>query len=148
MEFTVFSDESFMREAIKEARKALALDEVPIGAVVVCENRIIARAHNLTEQLNDVTAHAEMQAFTAASGFMGGKYLEGCTLYVTIEPCVMCAGASFWTQISRIVYGADDTKRGFSLLTSTVLHPRTRVTKGVFAAECSALMKDFFKKKR
>lgn len=148
MEFTVFSDESFMREAIKEARKALALDEVPIGAVVVCENRIIARAHNLTEQLNDVTAHAEMQAFTAASGFMGGKYLEGCTLYVTIEPCVMCAGASFWTQISRIVYGADDTKRGFSLLTSTVLHPRTRVTKGVLAAECSALMKDFFKKKR
>jgi len=148
MEFTVFSDESFMREALKEARKALSKDEVPIGAVIVCENRIIARAHNLTEQLNDVTAHAEMQAFTAASGFMGGKYLEGCTLYVTIEPCVMCAGASFWTQISRVVYGADDIKRGYSLLSSSVLHPRTKVTKGMLAEECGELMKDFFRKKR
>jgi tRNA(adenine34) deaminase len=148
MEFTVFSDESFMREALKEARQALARDEVPIGAVIVCDNRIIARAHNLTQQLNDVTAHAEMQAFTSASGFMGGKYLEGCTLYVTVEPCVMCAGASFWTQISRIVYGADDIKRGYSLLTSSVLHPRTKVTKGVLAEECGELMKDFFRKKR
>jgi len=148
MEFTVFSDESFMREALKEARIALGKDEVPIGAVIVCENRIIARAHNLTEQLNDVTAHAEMQAFTAASGFMGGKYLEGCTLYVTIEPCVMCAGASFWSQISRIVYGAGDIKRGYSLLSSSVLHPRTKVTSGVLADECSELMKDFFRKKR
>jgi len=148
MEFTVFSDDSFMREALKEAHKALSKDEVPIGAVIVCENRIIARAHNLTEQLNDVTAHAEMQAFTAASGFMGGKYLEGCTLYVTIEPCVMCAGASFWTQISRIVYGAADIKRGYSLLSSSVLHPRTKVSSGILEEECGVLMKDFFRKKR
>ena len=148
MEFTVFSDESFMREALKEARKALGKDEVPIGAVIVCENRIIARAHNLTELLNDVTAHAEMQAFTAASGFMGGKYLEGCTLYVTVEPCVMCAGASFWAQVSRIVYGAADPKRGYSLLSSSVLHPRTKVTSGILAEECGELMKDFFRRKR
>jgi len=148
MEFTVFTDESFMREALKEAHKALDKDEVPIGAVIVCENRVIARAHNLTEQLNDVTAHAEMQAFTSASGFMGGKYLDGCTLYVTIEPCVMCAGASFWTQISRIVYGAPDIKRGYSLLSSSVLHPRTKVTGGVLEEECSKLVKDFFRKKR
>jgi tRNA(adenine34) deaminase len=148
MDFTVFSDESFMREALKEARKALGKDEVPIGAVIVCENRVIARAHNLTEQLNDVTAHAEMQAFTSASGFMGGKYLEGCTLYVTVEPCVMCAGASFWSQISRIVYGANDIKRGYSLLSSAALHPRTKVTSGVLAEECGELMKDFFRKKR
>lgn len=148
MEFTVFSDESFMREALKEAQKALSKDEVPIGAVIACENQIIARAHNLTEQLNDVTAHAEMQAFTSASGFMGGKYLEGCTLYVTIEPCVMCAGASFWTQISRIVYGAPDSKRGYSLLSSSVLHPRTKVTAGVLAEECSEIVIRFFKEKR
>jgi len=148
MMLTVFSDESYMREAIKEAHKALKKDEVPIGAVIVSENRIIARAHNLTEQLNDVTAHAEMQAFTAASGFMGGKYLENCTLYVTVEPCVMCAGASFWTQISRIVYGTSDIKRGYSLLTSSVLHPRTKVTSGVLSEECGELMKAFFKSKR
>lgn len=148
MKFTVFSDEAFMREAIKEAHKALSKDEVPIGAVIVCDNRVIARAHNLTEQLNDVTAHAEMQAYTAASGFMGGKYLEGCTLFVTVEPCVMCAGASFWTQISRIVYGAADGKRGYSLLSSSVLHPHTKVTSGVLGAECGELMKDFFRKKR
>jgi tRNA(adenine34) deaminase len=148
MDFTVFSDESFMREALKEAQKALSKDEVPIGAVIVCDNRIIARAHNLTEQLNDVTAHAEMQAFTSASGFMGGKYLEGCTLYVTIEPCVMCAGASFWTQISRIVFGAADTKRGYSLLSSSVLHPRTKVTAGVLEAECGEIVKSFFIGKR
>lgn len=148
MSLTVFSDESFMREALKEAQKALSIDEVPIGAVIVCENRIIARAHNLTEQLNDVTAHAEMQAFTAASNFMGGKYLEGCTLYVTVEPCVMCAGASFWTQISRVVFGAHDIKRGFSLLSSPILHPRTKVTSGILEEECSVLMKDFFRKKR
>jgi len=110
--------------------------------------RRIARAHNLTEQLNDVTAHAEMQAFTSASGFMGGKYLEGCTLFVTVEPCVMCAGASFWTQISRIVYGAKDTKRGYSLLSSSVLHPRTKVSSGVLAEDCGVLMKDFFRRKR
>jgi len=148
MQFTVFSDESFMREALKEARKALEKEEVPIGCIIVCENRIIARAHNLTEQLNDVTAHAEMQAFTAAAGFLGGKYLEGCTLYVTIEPCVMCAGAAFWTQISRIVYGAGDAKRGYSLLRSPVLHPSTQITGNILAEECSILMKDFFRKKR
>lgn len=148
MPFTIYSDESFMREALKEAHKAFEKDEVPIGAVIVCENRIIARGHNLTEQLNDVTAHAEMQAFTAAANFLGGKYLEECTLYVTVEPCVMCAGASFWTQIGRIVYGAADEKRGYTLVSSAILHPKTNVTKGVLAEECSALMKNFFKKKR
>ena len=137
-----------MKKAFSEALQAFDEGEIPVGAVIVAGGKIIARAHNLTETLNDVTAHAEMQAFTAASGYMGGKYLEGCTLYVTIEPCVMCAGASFWTQISRIVYGADDIKRGYSLLSSSVLHPRTRVTKGVLAEECAALMKDFFRKKR
>ena len=148
MAFTVFSDESFMREAIKEARAALQKDEVPIGAVIVCDNRIISRAHNLTEMLNDATAHAEMQAFTSASSHLGGKYLEDCTLFVTIEPCVMCAGASYWSQISRIVYGAADIKRGYSLLGASILHPRTKVTSGVLADECGALMKDFFKRKR
>lgn len=148
MELTVFSDESFMREAIKEAQKALQQDEVPIGAVIVAQNRIIARAHNLTERLNDVTAHAEMQAFTAAASYLGGKYLENCTLYVTVEPCIMCAGASYWTQISRIVYGAPDAKRGYSLIQNNILHPRTQLVKGVLADECGKLMKDFFKTKR
>jgi len=148
MPLNVYSDESFMGEALKEARKALEKDEVPVGAVIVCNNRVIARGHNLTEQLNDATAHAEMQAFTAATNFLGGKYLEECTLFVTIEPCVMCAGASYWTQIGRIVYGADDEKRGFSLLASGILHPKTTVTKGVLADECSKLIKDFFRKKR
>lgn len=145
---TIFSDESFMREALKEARNAMDEDEVPIGAVIVCENRIIARAHNLTERLNDVTAHAEMQAFTSAANFLGGKYLSECTLYVTIEPCPMCAGASFWTQIGRVVYGAKDEKRGYSLLGAPMLHPRTNITSGVLEPECAALMRDFFKKKR
>lgn len=148
MKLTVFSDESFMREALKEADKALRQDEVPIGAVIVSQNRIIARAHNLTEKLNDVTAHAEMQAFTAAASYLGGKYLENCTLYVTVEPCVMCAGASYWTQISRIVYGASDEKRGYSLLQNSILHPRTQLLKGVLAEECGKLMKDFFRSKR
>jgi tRNA(adenine34) deaminase len=148
MEFTVFSDESFMREALKEAREALRKDEVPIGAVIVCNNRVIARAHNLTEQLNDVTAHAEMQAFTSASGFLGGKYLDDCTLYVTIEPCVMCAGAAYWAQIGKIVYGAADVKRGYSLFAPTVAHPRTKIKGGVLANECAELMKDFFRNKR
>src|SRR5664279_4437798 len=148
MEFAVFSDESFMREALKEARKALGKDEVPIGAVVVCENRIIARAHNLTETLNDVTAHAEMQAYTAASGYLGGKYLNECTLYVTIEPCVMCAGASFWAQLGTLVYGADDPKRGYRLIDQQLLHPKTKVISGILAADCSKLMTSFFKSKR
>ena len=149
MEFTVFSDESYMREALKEARKALGKDEVPIGAVIVCDNRIIARAHNLTEQLNDVTAHAEMQAFTAASGFIGGKYLDDCTLYVTIEPCVMCAGALAWSQLGRIVYGATDEKRGFMLHGGKdLLHPKTKLEMGVLEAQCALLMKAFFKQRR
>ena len=148
MELSIFSDELFMREALKEAREALSIDEVPIGAVIVCQNRIISRAHNLTEKLNDVTAHAEMQAFTAASEFLGGKYLEDCTLYVTIEPCVMCAGAGFWTQISRIVYGASDPKRGYSKLNVPVLHPRTQIMGGVLAEECGTLMTNFFHNKR
>jgi tRNA(adenine34) deaminase len=145
---TIFSDESFMREALKEAQMAFEENEVPSGAVIGCENRIIARAYNLTERLNDVTAHAEMQAFTAAANFLGGKYLTDCTLYVTIEPCPMCAGASFWTQISRLVYGAKDDKRGYSLMGVGILHPRTKVTAGILELECACIMKDFFLKKR
>ena len=146
--FSVFSDEHFMKVALQEAQLAFEDDEVPVGAVIVCDNRIIARAHNLTERLNDVTAHAEMQAFTAAANFLGGKYLQDCTLYVTIEPCPMCAGASFWTQIGKIVYGASDEKRGYSLLNSPVLHPRTTVVKGVMQEECAALMMEFFQRRR
>ena len=142
------TDEYFMKEALKEAEMALEKAEIPIGAVVVCNNRIIGRGHNLTETLNDVTAHAEMQAFTAASGFIGGKYLTDCTLYVTLEPCLMCAGAAFWTQVSRIVYGAPDPKRGYSLLRRPVLHPKTKVISGVMEKDCSVLLKEFFKKKR
>ncbi len=137
-----------MNEALKEAQKAFEKDEIPIGAVVVCQERIIARAHNLTETLNDVTAHAEMQAFTAAAGYLGGKYLDECTLYVTVEPCVMCAGASFWAQLGRLVYGASDEKRGYRLIRGNMLHPRTTVTGGVLAEECSEPVKEFFKKKR
>ncbi len=141
-------DDFFMNEALKEARKALALDEVPIGAVIVHGGRIIGRGHNLTEQLNDVTAHAEMQAFTAAANYTGGKYLKDCSLYVTIEPCVMCAGAACWTQISRIVYGADDEKRGFSQISQRIVHPKTEILGGVRSAEAAALMKEFFSAKR
>lgn len=141
-------DEFFMKEAVKEAQKALQLDEVPIGAVIVCQGRIIGRGHNLTERLNDVTAHAEMQAFTAAADYLGGKYLSDCTLYVTMEPCVMCAGASYWTQISRIVFGAYDTQRGFSTIAQNILHPKTEVLGGLQAEVCSQLVKDFFKSKR
>jgi tRNA(adenine34) deaminase len=144
----VFSDEHFMREALKEARKAFELDEVPVGAVVVCKDRIIARGHNLTERLNDVTAHAEMQAFTAAANFIGGKYLDECTLYVTLEPCVMCAGASYWTQIGRIVYGAQDDKRGYTRTRGKILHPKTEVVAGVMEEECAGLLTEFFKQKR
>jgi tRNA(adenine34) deaminase len=148
MDILPFSDEYFMREALKEASKAFDEDEVPVGAVIVCNNRIIARGHNLTERLNDVTAHAEMQAFTSASNFIGGKYLEGCTLYVTLEPCVMCAGAAFWTQLDRVVYGTDDEKRGFSKVSSKILHPKTTIYGGVLREECEALLKEFFIKKR
>ncbi len=141
-------DEFFMKEALKEAQKALELDEVPIGAVIVHNGRIIGRGHNLTEQLNDVTAHAEMQAFTAAANYTGGKYLRDCTLFVTIEPCVMCAGASYWTQISRIVFAAPDMKRGFSQIKQRIVHPRTEVISGVMAENAAQLMKDFFIGKR
>jgi tRNA(adenine34) deaminase len=143
-----YSDEYFMGEALKEALAALKKDEVPVGAVVVCEKRIIARAHNLTETLNDVTAHAEMQAFTAAADWLGGKYLNECTLYVTLEPCVMCAGAAYWTQLGKLVYGADDEKRGYHLIKQQLLHPATEVVSGILANECSQLVSDFFKRKR
>ena len=142
------SDEYYMREALREARAAAAEDEVPIGAVVVSGDRIIGRGHNQTEMLHDVTAHAEMLALTAAEEALGAKYLDGCTLYVTVEPCPMCAGAVGWAQVSRIVYGAADPKRGFTLLTGPVLHPKTTVEGGVLADECEQLMKDFFKNKR
>ena len=142
------SDEYYMREALREARAAAAEGEVPIGAVVVADDRVIARAHNQTELLHDVTAHAEMLALTAAEEYLGAKYLNDCTLYVTVEPCPMCAGAAGWTQIGRIVYGANDPKRGYSLLTGPVLHPKTEVVGGVLKEECSALVKEFFKKKR
>ncbi len=146
--YPLFTDEYFMNEALKEARKAFEKDEVPVGAVVVCEKRIIARAHNLTETLNDVTAHAEMQAFTAASGYLGGKYLDECTLYVTLEPCVMCAGASFWTRVARIVYGTEDEKRGYSLIIQPLLHPKTTVEGRILEEECRELLKAFFALKR
>jgi len=145
---TLSLDERYMREALKEAKRAFDKDEVPIGAIVVCDDTIIARAHNLTEQLTDVTAHAEMQAFTSASNHQGGKYLPECTLYVTIEPCPMCAGAAFWIQIGRIVYGAADPKRGYSKLASGLLHPKTKITAGILQEECSALMKNYFESKR
>jgi len=138
----------FMKQALMEAQKAGAKDEVPIGAVIVCQGRIIARGYNLTETLTDVTAHAEMQAITAAAQFLGGKYLINCTLYVTIEPCVMCAGALGWSQISKIVYGAKDDKRGFTRFAPNALHPKTEVVEGLMAEECSKLMKEFFIKKR
>ena len=137
-----------MNQALLEAKKAYERDEIPVGSVVVCNNRIIARGHNLTETLNDVTAHAEMQAITSAANFLGGKYLTDCTLYVTVEPCVMCAGALGWTQISKIVYGAADEKRGFTHFAPNALHPKTVIVSGILETECSQLMKDFFKKKR
>ena len=144
----MFDDTYFMIQALSEAKLAFEKDEVPIGAVVVCNDHIIARAHNLTETLNDVTAHAEMQAITSAANVLGGKYLDECTLYVTIEPCPMCAGALGWAQIQRIVYGAADNKRGYTKFSTEVLHPKTQVGHGVLAEECGELMKRFFEKKR
>ncbi|MCC7301740.1 MAG: nucleoside deaminase [Bacteroidia bacterium] len=141
-------DRRFMKEALREAQKAFDADEVPVGAVVVCHGQIIARCHNLTERLNDVTAHAEMQAITAAANHLGGKYLNECTIYITLEPCVMCAGALAWSQVGAIVYGAADPKKGYTLLHHPVLHPKTKVIKGVEAEECTQLLKDFFRKKR
>lgn len=142
-------DRHFMKVAIDEARRAYEEDEVPIGAVVVSKGRIIGRGHNLTEKLNDVTAHAEMQAITAAANYLGGKYLEDCTLYVTVEPCIMCAGAIGWSQLKRIVYGAPDTKRGFTTFTSrTPFHPKSVVVSGVMEEECAEIMRSFFSRKR
>ena len=148
MQINPFNDNYFMKEALKQAQKAYDKQEVPVGAVIVCENQIIARAHNFTEALNDVTAHAEMQAFTSAADYLGGKYLNKCTLYVTLEPCVMCAGASFWTQIKKIVFGATDEKKGFSKLTEQITHPKTEIESGVLQEECAKLLSDFFKSKR
>ena len=141
-------DDFFMDEAIKEAKQALAEDEIPIGAIVVCKGQIIGRGHNLTERLNDVSAHAEMQALTAAANFMGGKYLPECTLYVTLEPCVMCAGATYWFQVSKIVFGAYDAKRGFGRLNQKITHPKTIITGGIKENECAELVRSFFKSKR
>ncbi|MEI7897116.1 MAG: nucleoside deaminase [bacterium] len=146
--YPLFSPEYYMNEALKEAQKAFDRDEVPVGAVVVCNRTVIARAHNLTETLNDVTAHAEMQAFTAAAGYLGGKYLDECTLFVTLEPCVMCAGAAFWSQLGGIIFGAGDEKRGYRMIGDHLLHPKTQVASGVLAEECSLLLKTFFKNKR
>ena len=143
----IFTDEYFMKKALAEAEIAFEKGEIPVGAIIVVENRVIARSHNLTEILNDVTAHAEMQAITAAANFIGGKYLKGCTLYVTLEPCQMCTGALYWSQITKIVFGARDEQRGFMTL-GTQLHPKTEVVSGIMADECAQLMKDFFKKRR
>lgn len=142
------TDTDYMKQALIEAQKAYERDEVPIGAIIVCKGRIVARAHNLTEALNDVTAHAEMQAITAAAANIGGKYLNDCTLYVTVEPCPMCAGAIGWSQLGKLVYGAEDEKRGYRRYAPGVLHPKTEVVSGVCADEATALMKDFFKNKR
>lgn len=138
----------YMKQALLEAQKAAEKGEVPVGAIVVCRDKIIARAHNLTEALNDVTAHAEMQAITAATNSLGAKYLNDCTLYVTVEPCVMCAGAIGWSQMGKLVFGTEDAKRGYQCFAPNALHPKTVVESGVLAEECAALMKDFFKKRR
>ncbi len=144
----LYSDEYFMREALKEAQNAFEDGEVPVGAVVVCQNKIIAKAHNQTERLTDATAHAEMLAITSASNYLGSKYLNQCTLYVTLEPCVMCAGALHWVQLMKLVYGASDIQRGYSLAKSHVLHPKTEVSQGVKADECRMLLENFFKRIR
>ena len=148
MEIKPFDDTYFMKQALVQAKKAYDKDEVPVGAIIVCDNQIIARAHNYTEALNDVTAHAEMQAFTAAADYLGGKYLNECTLYVTLEPCIMCGGASFLARLKKIVYGSSDKKRGFSTLKETILHPKTKVEKGILEEKCSKIIKEFFQKKR
>lgn len=147
-ETSISPDDFFMAEALREAKLALAEDEIPIGAIVVCQGKIIGRGHNLTERLNDVSAHAEMQALTAAANYIGGKYLKDCTLYVTMEPCVMCAGASYWFQIGKIVFGAYDARLGFGRLNQKITHPKTVITGGIRENECSELVKEFFRKKR
>ena len=145
---TMADDAHYMKQALQEAQRAFERGEVPVGAVVVCRDRIIARSHNLTETLNDVTAHAEMQAITAAANYLGGKYLQDCTLYVTVEPCVMCSGAIAWSQMGTLVFGAEDEKRGYQRYAPEALHPKTVVKKGVMADECATLMKQFFASKR
>jgi tRNA(adenine34) deaminase len=147
-EIELFSDAYFMREALREAEKAKDKDEVPIGCVIVLNNRVIARGHNLTETLNDVTAHAEMQSITAAENYLGAKYLNDCTIFITLEPCLMCAGALRWAQIGRIVFGAQDLKYGFGKFIENITHPKTTVTGGVMELECSTLITEFFKRKR
>lgn len=146
--YNMEENEKYMKDALREAMQAGAEDEVPIGAVIVCRGRIIGKGHNMTERLNDPTAHAEMIAITAATEAMGGKYLNDCTLYVTVEPCPMCAGALAWSQIGKVVYGASDSKRGFSLFSPSLMHPKTEVISGVLAEECGNLVTEFFKKKR
>ena len=148
MEETKKTDEQFMKRALQEAQAAFDEDEIPIGAVIVCQGRIISRAHNLTEMLHDVTAHAEMQAITSGANMLGGKYLKDCTIYVTVEPCVMCAGALGWAQVSKVVYGAKDEKRGYSKFAPGALHPRTTVISGILEEECKQLMQTFFEGKR
>jgi tRNA(adenine34) deaminase len=148
MVYPVFSDEYFMNEALKEAKKAFQIGEVPVGAVIIANNLIIARSHNLTHTLNDVTAHAEMQAITSAQNYLGNRYLNECTLYVSLEPCLMCASATFWAQIGKIVYGAADPKAGFLKIGPTVLHPKTLLTGGILAAECAEILKEFFQARR
>ena len=148
MSLLEISDAHFMKIALQEAQTAFEKDEVPVGAVIVCKGKIIAKGHNLTQTLNDVTAHAEMQAFTSAAENLGSKYLMDCTLYVTLEPCVMCAGAAYWTQLGKIVFGASDLKRGYSLIESNLLHPKTEVVKGLMADESTELLQKFFQRKR
>ena len=145
---TPYNDEYFMKQAYQEALKAYEVGEIPVGAVIVANNQVLARTHNLTEQLTDVTAHAEIQAVTAAANYLGGKYLHGCTLFVTLEPCVMCAGALYWSQIDRIVFAARDEKRGAGRLTENLYHPKTLVSNGIMASECAELLKMFFKERR
>jgi tRNA(adenine34) deaminase len=146
--YTIFSDEYFMSIALQEAQAAGDAGEVPVGAVVVCDNQIIAKTRNYTQQLNDVTAHAEILAIAAAADFLGSKYLKDCTLYVTLEPCVMCAGALYWSQVSRVVYGASDSKRGFSMVQPSVLHPKTIIKKGILVNEIETMLKIFFRQLR
>lgn len=144
----MFTNEYFMRLALQQANLAFTANEIPIGAVIVCNNTIVAKAYNQTELLQDVTAHAEILAITAAANYLGSKYLPNCTLYVTVEPCLMCSGASYWAQLGKVVYGAADEKRGFTTLQKPVLHPKTQVVGGILTTECAALMSDFFKQKR
>ncbi|RLD44545.1 MAG: nucleoside deaminase [Bacteroidetes bacterium] len=144
----IYNDQYFMKEALKEAKKAFEKDEVPIGAVIVCNNKIIARSHNMTEELNDSTAHAEMLAITAAENYLGSKYLNKCSLYVTLEPCVMCAGASYWSRLAKVIYGASDDRYGYKKAGDKLFHPKTEIISGIMAEETGELLKSFFKKKR